>query len=299
MRPAFEVLKPGVLATIQDLGRGGFQKQGVGTAGAMDAFALQAANLLVGNARGEAGLEVGLGGLRLRSLDDQIAALTGAGFAAWKSVRVRKGEELDFKPAERGVWSYLAVAGGFEAERVMGSRSTDLRARIGKPLAKGDVLLSGPSRPAARDGRALVASALPDYPEAVTVRVVPGPEEFPEDVLGAFLSEPFEVTAQSNRMGYRLRGPALRSSGDLLSEGVAWGTVQVPQDGQPIVLMADRQTTGGYARIATVISADLAALAQSRPGSKVSFRSVPIEEAQDAAVELEKALATLQSGCGA
>ncbi len=295
----FEVLQPGVMATLQDLGRTGWQRSGIGTAGAMDRFALQVANLLVGNRRGEAAIEVGLGGLRLRALEDRIGAVCGADLGAgvplWKSLRLRKGDELRFTSAVRGMWAYLAVAGGFAAETVLGSKSTDLRAKIGRALAKGDLLAAGPPGPSTRDGRALVPSMVPEYAESVAVRVVPGPEEFPE---GPFLSAAFEVTSQSNRMGYRLRGPALGSKGDILSDAVAPGTVQVPADGQPIVLMADRQTTGGYARIATVISADLPALAQARPGAKVSFRAVTVDEAQDAAVEVEKALSTLQSGCG-
>jgi len=302
----FEVLHPGVLTTIQDLGRPGWQRHGVGPAGAMDRFALQVANLLVGNPRGAAALEIGLGGLRLRCLEDRIVAICGAdlgsGLPLWKSLRVRKGEELFFKSAVRGAWAYLALAGGAEAETVLGSKSTCLRGLGGRPAAKGDLLRAGPPSPSTRDGRGLVTSEIPDYPDAVTVRVVLGPQEemFPDESVQTFLSSPFEVTPQSNRMGYRLSGPALRLRGaaDVLSDAVATGSVQVPADGQPIVLMADRQTTGGYAKIATVISADLPAIAQARFGATVAFRPVSVDEAQELAVQVENTLSTLQSGCG-
>lgn len=310
MTPVFEVLQPGVLCTIQDLGRTGWQRHGIGTAGAMDRFALQVANLLAGNARGTAALEIGLGGLRLRCLEDWIVAVCGAdlgvGVPLWKSFRVRKGEELHFKSAVRGAWAYLALAGGAAAERALGSRSTCLRATLGgwggRAAVKGDLLRADPPRPSARDGRGLLPSEIPEYPDAVVLRVVPGPHEdlFPEETLQSFLTTPFDVSPQSNRMGYRLSGPALRHRGaaDVLSEGVATGSIQVPADGQPIVLMADRQTTGGYATIATVISADLPAMAQARPRTKVSFRAVSVDEAQEAAIQAERTLSTLQSGCG-
>ena len=306
MTPVFEVLQPGVLSTIQDLGRTGWQRHGVGTAGAMDRFALQVGNLLVGNPRGEAALETGLGGLRLRCLEDWIVAVSGAdlgaGIPRWKSIRLRKGEELFFKSALRGAWAYLTLAGGVAAETVLGSKSTCLRGLGGRPLAKGDLLRAGPPRSSARDGRGLVPSEIPDYPESVVVRVVSGPQEemFQEESLKEFLSAPFQVTPQSNRMGYRLAGPPLRHRGspDALSEAVATGSIQVPADGQPIVLMADRQTTGGYAKIATVISADLPAMAQARIGAQVSFRSVGVDEAQELAVGIENTLSTLQTGCG-
>ena len=307
MTPVFEVLQPGVLATIQDLGRAGLQRYGVGTAGAMDRFALQVANLLVGNPRGAAALEIGLGGLRLRCLEEWILAVCGAdlgvGLPLWKSLRVRKGDELYFRSPVRGAWAYLAPAGGLAAESVLGSRSTSMRELLGaRPAAKGDVLRADPPRPSARDGRLLLTSAVPDYPDPVTVRVVLGPQDdrFTEQAVQTFLSGSFQVTPRSNRMGYQLAGPALRhrDTADILSEAVAEGSIQVPADGQPIVLMADRQTTGGYTKIATVISAGLPAMAQARPGTTVAFRSVGVDEAQDAAAEVERTLSTLQTGCG-
>jgi antagonist of KipI len=272
----------------------------------MDRFAILVANLLVGNARGEAALEIGLGGLRLRCREDWMIAVCGAdlgaGIPLWKSLRVRKGEELFFKSAVRGAWAYLALAGGVVAESILGSKSTCLRAKLGRAVAKGDVLRAGAPGPSAREGRALLPSEIPAYGQPVAVRTILDPQEgmFLAESLESFLSASFEVTPQSNRMGYRLAGPALRHRGaaDILSSGVVTGSIQVPADGQPIVLMADRQTTGGYATIATVISTDLPAVAQARPGEKVSFHSVSVDEAQTLAIELEKTLSTIQSGCG-
>jgi antagonist of KipI len=307
MTPVFEVLQPGVLATIQDLGRPGWQRYGVGTAGAMDRFALQVANLLVGNPRGTAALEIGMGGLRLRCLQDWIVSVCGADLGAslplWKSIRVRKGDELFFRSAVRGVWAYLAPAGGVVAESVLGSRSTSLRELLGaRPAANGDVFRAGAPGPSTRDGRLVLPSAVPEYPDSVVVRVVLGPQDdrFTEESVQTFLSSSFVVTPRSNRMGYQLAGPPLRhrTTADILSEAVAQGSIQVPADGQPIVLMADRQTTGGYTKIATVISADLPAMAQARPGAKVAFQSVSVEEAQDSAADVERTLSTIQTGCG-
>jgi antagonist of KipI len=189
------------------------------------------------------------------------------------------------------------------ADPVLGSSSSSLRENLGsRAAAKGDVLRVGPPGPSARDGRLLLPSLIPVYADPAAVRVVPGPHEerFAPESLSAFLSKPFDVTARSNRMGYRLSGPALthRGPADLLSEGVATGSIQVAADGQPIVLMAERQTTGGYAIIATVISADLPAMAQVRARGKVTFRSVTVDEAQDAAIDVERILSTLQTGCG-
>jgi antagonist of KipI len=312
MTPVFEVLKPGLLTTVQDLGRTGGQAHGIGVSGAMDAFALQVGNLLVGNARGDAALEVAMGGLRVRCLEDRLVAVCGADpgaladgrpVPAWKSVRVRKGQEIVFSFPRAGVWSYLAVEGGIAVEAVLGSKSTDSRAGLGgfkgRALAAGDAVEAG-APAGAGEGRALAAANVPDYASPATVGVIPGPQEemFPEDAVRAFFSNPYEVTSQSDRMGYRLRGPALRprDRADILSEAVAFGSIQVPADGQPIVLMADRQTTGGYAKIATVISTDLPRVAQVRPGGKLAFRAVELGWAQDRAAERERFLEAFRAG---
>jgi antagonist of KipI len=209
MSAVFEVLRPGLLTTIQDLGRPAGQAFGFGVAGAMDPFALQVANLLAGNARGAAALEIGLGGLVLRALEDRVVAVCGAA-PVWKSARIRKGEDLAFPSTPSGVWSYLAVEGGFEAEVFLGSASTDARARRGgfqgRALAGGDVLHAPPAKGSAREGRGLVASAIPAYPAQVDARVVLGPQDgmFTDEALRTFLTSPYEVSARSDRMGYHL-----------------------------------------------------------------------------------------------
>ncbi|HEX7902088.1 MAG TPA: biotin-dependent carboxyltransferase family protein [Planctomycetota bacterium] len=303
----FEVLRPGVLSTLQDLGRPAGQALGFGVAGAMDAFALRVANLLAGNAPGAAALETGLGGLVLRALEDRIVAVCGADLGAnvplWKSARVRAGQELAFPKSTSGVWAYLAVEGGFEADLFLGSASTDPRARRGgfggRALAKGDVLRARPSK-GAREGRGLTDAVIPAYRAKVDVRVILGPQEFSDEAVRTFLSSDYAVTSGSDRMGYRLQGAALATGpAETLSEAVAFGSIQVPADGQPIVLLADRQATGGYAKIATVISADLSKVAQTRPGGSIRFRAVDLEEAQESAVRLEHLLSTVETGCKA
>jgi antagonist of KipI len=307
--PVFEVLRPGILTTLQDLGRPAGQAFGFAVAGAMDVFAPQVANLLAGNARGAVALETGLGGLRLRALEDRIVAVCGADLGAgvplWKSARIRKGQELAFPASVAGVWAYVAVEGGFVADEFLGSGSTDPRARrggfAGRALAKGDVLQARDPKAPAREGRGLTQAGIPSYPARVDARVILGPQDdmLGEGALPLFLSSAYEVTSRSDRAGYHLKGPALtfRGSADILSEAVAFGSVQVPADGKPILLLADRQATGGYAKIATVVSADLPKVAQTRPGGSIRFRAVDLEEAQASAVRLERLLSTLEAGC--
>ena len=304
MTPVFEVLRPGLLSTLQDLGRAAGQASGFGVAGAMDAFALRVANLLAGNAPGAAALETGLGGLVLRALEERIVAVCGAG-GTWKSARVRKGEELAVSSTSSGVWTYLAVEGGFGADVVLGRACTVPRAgRVGfegRALAKGDVLRARDPKGTAREGRGLIYSEIPAYPARVDARVILGPQEemFGEEALQLFLSSPYEVTSRSDRMGYHLKGPTLafRGAADVPSEAVAFGSIQVPGDGRPILLLADRQATGGYAKIATVVSADLSKVVQTRPGGSIRFRAVEMDEAQESASRLEKLLSTLEAGC--
>lgn len=292
-----EVLRTGPLATVQDLGRVGHASRGVPPSGAMDPFALQTANLLVGNGRGAAAIEIALGGFAVRAIRDCIVALTGADLGAetggesaprWESFLFEEGREISFAGRRSGVWAYLAIAGGIAVPEVMGSRSTFTRGRFGglegRALSPGDRLEPGacPSLPPV--GTRFPLAEIPSYLREARVRVVLGPDEdrFEEEALGVFLSSAYEVTARSDRMGYRLRGPALRHRGaaDVLTDAVALGSVQVPSDGQPIVLGPDRPTTGGYAKIATVISADFPAVAQVPVGGTLSFRAVSVEEAQ-------------------
>jgi antagonist of KipI len=331
------VLVPGQLTTVQDLGRPGWQRQGVAPGGALDAWALRLANLLVGNAEGAAGLELTLTGPTLRFLAEALVAVTGADFhvtvtgrrlPAWRPVRLAAGTELVLGAAQAGCRAYLAVAGGIAVPRVLGGRGTHLAAGFGglagRALRAGDVLKNGPPSAWARRLAAALAGpaafaaarweisagARPPGGAAPTVRVMRGPQW---DWFGAaarerFLAERFTVTAHSDRMGLRLAaagsGLAATAPGDrplpaLLSEGVANGTIQVPPDGQPIVLLADRQPVGGYPKIAHVATADLSLLAQARPGDTLAFREITVAEAQDLWQAAERQIATVKHGIAA
>lgn len=296
-RPAFGVLQPGLWTTVQDLGRYGYQQFGVPGSGALDAFALEAANRLVGNEPDAAGLEVTLIGPRLRALSPCVVAVTGADLSLhvngrsaplWEVLRLQAGDELGFGAPRRGCRAYISVAGGIAVESVLGSRSTYVRGGIGgvdgRPLRAGDVL---GMYSLADDRRERLGMYLPrelrrlGTPQPVRVILGPQDDAFSPLAVERLLGAAYYVTSRSDRMGYRLQGPRLPRRGQVeqVSDGIAPGSIQVPADGQPIVLLADRQTTGGYPKIATVISADLDFLAHAWAGDRVTFRQVRVEEA--------------------
>ena len=296
-----EVLEAGGVATVQDGGRTGWRSFGVPASGPMDLFAFRAANMLAGNPPDTAALEFGGGDLVLRSTYDCVIAMAGAGyslsvaiwdFSPWSSCFVRGGSTISLRRSGFGMWSYLALAGGIEVQPVLGSRSTYLRGHFGgldgRLLQSGDVLRSGRAKPPLMEmaARSLAQDARPTYAESPTVDVIAGPqaEYFAPDCMGSFLSNPYKISPSSDRMGYRLEGPRLtqHNRAELTSEGLASGAIQVPADGQPIVMMADCATAGGYPKIATVISPDLPLLAQCTPGKdEVRFRQTTIESAQE------------------
>jgi antagonist of KipI len=298
--PIFEVIRAGTMATIQDLGRPGHQRFGMPVSGAMDAFSLRAANLLVGNEFSLAAIEIALGGLELRTESDCVAAICGAALGVkldgqpcplWKSLLIRRGQRLAWSGGGPGVWSYLAVAGGLEGEAILGSKSTYLRGAYGgiagRAVRTGDVLHAGASLepPAAPAGRTLSGEWIPCYTDLSAIRVIIGPDAdmFTPEAIHLLLTAEFQVSNRSDRMGYRLHGPGLAHRGlaEIFSGAVTAGSIQVPADRQPIVLMADHQTTGGYPQIATVITADLSVMAQRGPGQTVRFAQVSVEQAQD------------------
>lgn len=313
MTGALEVLRPGPFTTVQDRGRFGYLRYGVPPSGPMDPFALEAGNLLVGNPRDAAALEVALGACVLRFREDAEVAVTGADLEAslegepaprWESFSVLRGQSLSFTRARGGVWAYLAVAGGILVDPVLGSRATYSRARLGglggRTLARGDVVPTGtPPGPPPSARRRLEPESPPVYPREVEARVILGPDldRFTDKGVRTFLSGSYEVSTRSDRMGYRLDGPPLRHRGgaDIRTDAVARGTIQVSADGRPIVLLADRPATGGYARIATVIAADVWKVAQVPPGGRISFRSIEIEEAQAEAGRAEARLEALEA----
>lgn len=277
--------------SVQDTGRYGYRQLGVSRCGALDAPALQMANLLVGNAPESAALEITLGNCVIEFTQDGWFALTGAGchaeldgHAVWTGWRlaVKAGQQLRLKAPERGMRSYLAVAGGLDIPEVLGSYSTDLKAQVGglegRLIKDGDEI---PQLPATRHFRE--ARGVKQLLWGNRIRALEGPEyhEFTQTSQDAFWRLPWQLSPQSNRMGYRLQGQRLERTTDreLLSHGLLPGVVQVPHNGQPIVLMNDAQTTGGYPRIACVIEADMFNLAQLRLGEPIHFVHCTLEDA--------------------
>lgn len=310
----FRVLDPGPFTTVQDMGRYGFQQFGVPISGAMDQFAYRVANLLVGNRQGAAALEITAFGPRLEVLSEADVAVTGADIPLlldgeevprWASVRVRPGQILSFGPLRSGCRAYLAVSGGIDVPLVMGSRSTCVGARIGgcegRPLAKGDVLRRGDGE-LLKQPRILPEDLVPTYPRQWELRAIPGPQDdhFDEG-LDVFFSAEFVITPRANRMGYRLEGPEVRHKEGMpkgiISEASVPGAVQVPPDGQPIVLGLE-QTVGGYTKIATVITVDMDRLAQAKPGEKVRFQRVDLKTAHALYREREEKLQKIEAILG-
>ena len=315
---SLSVVRPGMLSTFQDLGRQGWQHLGVPVAGAMDARAHRLANLLAGNLDDTATLEVTLTGPTLRFDSACCVALSGAGFSLTRNDQpaalnrplvMRAGDVLAFGARVHGARAYLAVHGGFALEPQMGSTSTYLRGRLGgwqgRALQRGDRIgLRRPLDAAALEPLARALWGLHVYlPGAIaqaarrSVRIVRSEQwpDFSAESCAALITEPFRISPDSERMGYRLQGPALALAQprQMISEATTFGTIQVPVGGQPIVLMADRQTTGGYPKIAYVASVDLPLLAQMAPGDIVRFELVSLEQAQQLDAEREAALALL------
>jgi len=292
-----EVMKPGLLTTIQDLGRHGYQQYGVPVSGAMDSFALRIGNTLVGNTEAEAGLEITILGPELKILEDTAIAITGGDLTPtldgkslpmWETVLAKKGAAIAFRGPRSGCRAYLTVSGGIEVPQLMGSRSTYIKAQIGglggRPLRVGDRLKTIPNRqPRDFVGRRIPRELLPTYTGECDLRVVMGPQDdqFTDEGIRIFLTSEYVITPQSDRMGYRLVGPKIahKTGADIISDGIPLGAVQVPGDGMPIIMLMDRQTTGGYTKIATVITVDVDRLAQTKPGDRVRFSKVTVEEA--------------------
>jgi biotin-dependent carboxylase-like uncharacterized protein len=304
MTPALRVVAPGLMTTLQDLGRRGYQSLGIPVSGALDAVGLAAANALVGNAPGTGALEIAhLGPTLLVDADSVRVAFAGRaaaaevlpgegasrgrGLAPLQSLRLERGEVLRIGSLAGSALGYLAVEGGFDAAPVLGSQSTYARAGLGgfagRALLAGDLL---PLRQAGAEERE--EGMLPSLDLALPgrIRVVLGPQDdrFSERGKRTLLEATFRVSTASDRMGMRLEGPALEHADgfNIVSDGIAPGSIQVPGNGLPIVLLADRQTTGGYPKIATVIAADLPALGRLAPGASIAFAAVSIAEAEAA-----------------
>ncbi|MFD5023824.1 biotin-dependent carboxyltransferase family protein [Streptomyces sp. NPDC058373] len=277
---ALEVLATGPLATVQDLGRPGLASMGVGASGAADRTALRLANRLVGNPEGAAAVEATLGGLAVRALRPVTVAVTGAPAplthgAPHSVIHLPEGDRLELGTPPVGLRSYLAVRGGIAVPEVLGSRSRDVLAALGPgPLAVGDVLPAG-SVPAGFPRVDLAPVRVPSGGE-VGLRVVLGPRDdwFTPGAVRSLLSEPWVAGSASDRVGMRLDGPGLERAvgGELPSEGVVPGALQVPPGGRPVLFLADHPVTGGYPVIAVVLRADMDLAAQVRPGQRLRFR---------------------------
>ncbi len=301
--PTWEVHEGGLYTTVQDLGRVGYRSLGVPLSGAMDPAALQLANIIVGNGPGVAAVECTAPGPVLHALDDVTIAITGADLQATLDratvdrgtvIGVRAGQTLSFGAPRAGMWAYVAVAGGLDVPMVLGSASVYVPGSLGGVrLRAGDVLgrREGPTRFLARR-----APSLPIPATEATVRVIPGPQDawFEPEVLAAFYRATFTVSVRSDRAGIRLDGPKVQVQRErMLSDGMVPGAVQVPSGGQPIVIMPDGPTTGGYPKLGVVASADLRLLAQARPGVKIHFVPATVSEAVMALADWEQTLQAL------
>ena len=308
-----EVLAPGLFTTVQDLGREGFGPMGVSPSGAADAVSLRIGNLLVGNAEGAAGLEMTLIGGAFQLPHRTVFALAGSDFGAvlgdapvelWSSFEARPGQTLRLGPTRAGARCYLCVRGGIVVKDFLGSASTHILSGLGgyqgRALRKGDVLEIGSNSGQRADGafrkRTVAKRPLERLAPRKVLRVTPGPQSvwFPEAAQRVFYESTYRVAENSNRMGVRLEGvltPA-PSGGEMISEGVSLGAVQITAGGLPIILFVEQQTTGGYPKIANVMSADLHSLGQLRPRDEIRFEPVDLETARALLMEQEKLLAS-------
>ena len=323
-----EVLAPGLFTTVQDLGREGFGPVGVSPSGAADAVSLRIGNRLVGNAEGAAGLEMTLLGGTFRFPDGAVVALAGSDFGAtlddadvelWTPVEARPGQTLRLGPTRSGARCTLCVRGGIAVKDFLGSASTHVLSGLGghegRALRKGDVLKIGMARVEGKEGtgksacstggtcgtsreRRVAAKALEKLAPRKVLRVTPGPQSdwFPGAARKSFYGSTYRVAEESNRMGLRLEGAPIPapSGGHMISEGVSLGAIQIAAGGLPIILFVEQQTTGGYPKIANVISADFHSLGQLRPRDEIRFERVELETARMLLREQEELLASIE-----
>ncbi len=304
-----KILSPGILTSVQDLGRYGYGRYGVAPSGALDSFSLRIANLLVGNRPDQAGLETMLLGPAIKALEDIVVAAAGGNLqprrnkqpiSMWQSHTLKKNDILSFGSSLSGFRAYVAVAGGISVPPIMGSRSTNLPSGFGgvqgRALEKNDILTSeNYFRNVKTDTRTLNSAWIPVYPNNWSLRVIWGPQDdhFPDESRKSFLNASYKMSSDSDRTGIRLEGAVIRPRPDIpasiISEGVISGSVQIPGDGKPIIILGET-VTGGYRKIATVISADLPLLGQIKPADTVRFNAVSPDEARRALAALEEKL---------
>ena len=306
----FEIIQPGAYTTVQDRGRFGYQQFGVPICGAVDGFAYCVANALLGNSGDEAVLEATVLGPKIEVLSPGLIAITGGNLspflngtplAMWESVAIHQGDLIQFKGIKSGCRAYIAVDGGIDVPVVMGSRSTYVAGKIGgidgRPLAAGDKLKKGEGR--GRSGLRIPMELVPAYPDDIDIRVILGPQDdYFSHGIEKFFNTTFKVSSKADRMGYRLEGePIIHKQGvekSIISEPSVPGGIQVPPDGQPIILLVE-QTVGGYTKIATVISPDIGKVGQAKSGNRIHFRQVTLEEAHRHLKMEEEKLASIRS----
>ncbi|MEA3358104.1 MAG: biotin-dependent carboxyltransferase family protein [Thermodesulfobacteriota bacterium] len=311
-----EILSPGILSMVQDIGRFGFGRYGVASSGAVDKFSLRVGNILVGNHENEACLEVTLFGLKFRVITDTAIAFAGADFnpyinddkplKMWRTHLLKKGDTISFRGLKSGCRSYLAIQGGISVPAIMGSKSTNLTSSFGglegRPLKKGDIIYSGGKGVnTAYKERSFPIEWVPQYGKEWTLRVIFGPqdEQFSEESKDVFVESIYNVSPKADRTGIRLTGPVVErmpeAGESIISEGVISGAIQIPGDGQPIIILGET-VTGGYRKIATVISADLPLLGQLKPGDTVRFKQVSLDEAYKALQGVEDKIKSFKDG---
>jgi len=285
----FEVLAGGLLTTIQDLGRQGYTHLGITNSGAIDEYAYRWSQKLLDNHEGNA-LEILLGGLKLRATAGATLAVCGANLdfrindkkqPIWQTHHINKGDIISFHQQSEGLRAYLAVKGGFKVEKVHGSYAATIKEGIGQKLSKGDFLAFVPTQ--TKETRHVPEKFISKYPKHLTLNILLSYQHdfFSDEQKEKFFSTDYELTPQISRMGYKLKGKAMiPSKGGIISEGITFGAVQIPQDGQPIILLKERQTIGGYPKIGSVLPSDCFKLAQLPIGSMVRFREINIEDAE-------------------
>jgi antagonist of KipI len=299
----FEVIQPGAYTTVQDSGRFNYQQFGVPVCGVVDSFSYRVANALVGNDKGQAVLEATVFGPTLKVLQQGHIAVTGGNLTPhinnnplpmWQSIAIHPDDILQFKGVKSGCRAYIAVTGGIDVPLVMGSRSTYVAGKIGgmngRPLMAGDRLKKGEEM-AQPEGH-VPSELIPEYSDDIEIRVILGPQDnYFSDAIETFFASEFTVSTKADRMGYRLEGNAIMHKNgvdkSIISEPSVPGGIQVPPDGQPIILLVE-QTVGGYTKIATVISSDIGKVGQAKPGDRICFRQVDIEKAHQIVKEEEQ-----------
>lgn len=305
----FEVIQPGAYTTVQDRGRFGYQQFGVPVCGVVDSFAYRLANALVGNFQGQAVLEATIFGPTLKVLNQGLIAVTGGNLLPllnnsplpmWESVAVQPDDILQFKGVKNGCRAYIAVAGGIDVPKVMGSRSTYVAGKIGgingRPLAAGDRLNKGEG--IGKAGDRITSDLIPIYSHDIEIRVILGPQDdYFSEGIDKFFASTFKVSTKADRMGYRLEGSQIMQreaiEKSIISEPSVPGGIQVPPDGQPIILLVE-QTVGGYTKIATVISSDIGKVGQAKPGDQIHFRQVEIDKAHQILKEEEEKIEVIK-----